>query len=168
MKISLQLSRPFDRHPDDHFYGEPFDSKLDQLIGGAAKWSTPRQDRTQMPKAVISGQPISVHLHEDGPIFDFIIQNIDKIPDYLNAVAALLTAWTAVRAARKRSLPKNDYQAESETVIEMGEYRISSKRNLKPTEVIEIMRSLAQFPGKNTSKKKTPPKISSGRKKSNR
>lgn len=168
MKISVQLHRPYDRDPDDHFYGEPFDSKLDILIGGSANWSSPRQDRTQLPAAVIPGQRISVYLHEDGPVFDFVMQNIDKIPDYINAVAALLTAWTAARVARRRSLPKNDSQAESGTVIEMEEFRIISKRNLKPKEVIEIMSSLARFPGKTKPKKKTPPKATKGKKRTNR
>src|SRR5262245_6893658 len=135
LQIQVQLYRPFDREPSDHEYGEPFDSLADNQVGGADKWSSPRNERPRNPRAVIPGTGVSIELHEDGPLFDFVVQHLDQIPDYLSAIASLVSAWIAVRAQRKKERAKDDYRSKSGTKLRVGDLRIESDRDLTPEEL---------------------------------
>jgi hypothetical protein len=145
MNIRLRLHRPFDRNPDDHLYGEPFDTEVNKLVGGESNWSSPRKDRSQQPRATVQGQGISIELHEDGPLIEFLLQNIDQIPNYISAISGAISAWAATRALRRRDLAKDDFHTESGTIVEIGDLRFQSKRDLKPEEVIEVTNSLAKL-----------------------
>ena len=135
LSIQVQLRRPFDREPSDHLYGEPFDSAADAIVGGAARWSSPRTVQPGNPRAVIPGTSLSLELHEDGPLIDFILQNLDQIPNYISAITSIVFAWIAARALRKQELPPNDYRGKGGTLIKVGDLRVESSRNLEPEEL---------------------------------
>jgi hypothetical protein len=143
LSVQIQLHRPFDREPSDHLYGEPFDSAADRLVGGAEKWSSPRQLQPGNPRAVVPGTAIVIELHENGPLLDFSIQNIDQVPNYLNAVASIVSAWIAARARRKQELPKDDFRNKGGTVIRVGDLRIESERNLETKELQRLVSAVA-------------------------
>ena len=142
LSIQIQLYRPFDRDPSDHIYGEPFDSAADSLVGGAEKWSSPRDQQAANPRAIIPGTEMSIELHEDGPIIEFIVQQVNQIPNYVGAIAGVVSAWAAVRALRQQALPKDDYHGKSGTVITVGDLRIESQRNLDPGEVERLLSAI--------------------------
>src|SRR5262245_27805711 len=142
LNIKVKLNRPFDRVPSDHFYGEPFDTAVDEAIGGRKNWSALRESHDQ-PKASISGQDITIELHEDGPDLHFVLQFLDQIPDYLSAIASVVSAWAATRELRKKALPANDFQSRGGTVIQMGDLRIESERNLSPEELEKLLFAIA-------------------------
>jgi hypothetical protein len=156
MRILITLSRPFDRHPSDHFYGEPFDAELDKFVGGKSAWSFPREDRSQRPQAKLKDRNISIELHEDGPVIDFIAQNLAQLPDYVSAISAIVSAWAATRALRKRDLPPDDFRRKGGTVVETGDLRFESKRNLEPEELIEITEAMARFRERHSGSEDSP------------
>jgi hypothetical protein len=143
LSIQIQLHRPFDREPSNHIYGEPFDMAADRLVGGGEKWSSPRQLGIGNPRAVIPGTEMSIELHEDGPVFDFILQNLDQIPNYVSAIAAVVSAWIAARALRAEALPKDDHRNKGGTVVRVGDLRIESERNLEPEEIQRLLSAIA-------------------------
>jgi hypothetical protein len=143
VSIQVQLHRPFDREPNDHVYGEPFDSAADRVIGGKEKWSSPRAQRHETPRAVIPGTEMSIELHEDGPLLEFVLQNVAQIPNYVSAIAAVVSAWAATRALRKQQLPKDDFMGQGGTVVRMGDLRIESERNLEPDELARLLSAVA-------------------------
>lgn len=143
MLVKIQLFRPYDREPSDHIYGEPFDSVVDQVIGGGENWSSPKTLQSEQPNAVIPGTKICIELHEDGPTIDFVFQLIEEIPNYINAISGIVSAWILVREHRKKALPKDDYHAKGGTVIQIGDLRIESQRNLDPDELQRLLSAVA-------------------------
>src|SRR5262245_30767963 len=95
LKVQIQLHRPFDRHPGHHLYGEPFDDVVNRCVGGEDRWSSPRNVQSEIPRASVLGHEISIELHEDGALIHFIVQHADKIPEYISAIAAVVSAWAA-------------------------------------------------------------------------
>jgi hypothetical protein len=142
LPIQIQLHRPFDRKPDDHVYGEPFDGAADRLVGGKDKWSAPREQRRETPRAQIPGTTMSIELHEDGPLLEFVLQNLNQIPNYVSAIAAVVSAWAATRALRKQALPKDDFMGKGGTVVRIGDLRIESERNLEPDELHRLLSAI--------------------------
>lgn len=143
LSVKIQLYRPSDREPSDHIYGEPFDSVVDKLVGGSAKWSSPKTQQPEQPKAVIPGTEISIELHENGPTIDFVLTIVEQIPNYINAIAAMVSAWIVVREHRRKALPKDDYRSEGGTVVQIGDLRIESERNLEPDELQRLLSAIA-------------------------
>ncbi len=99
MQVQIKLFRN-DKEPDDHFYGEPVDHLLNELVGGRDGWSSPREDRSFTPEATLKNSTIRVELHEDGPLFEILVEQIPLIPNYVSALAALIAAWAAVKGKR--------------------------------------------------------------------
>jgi hypothetical protein len=143
LSIQIQLHRPFDREPGHHLYGEPFDSAVDTLVGGKKKWSSPRHIQPGIPRAAIPGTDMSIELHEDGPLLEFLLQNIDQIPNYISAVASIVSAWAAARALRRNELPPGDFRNKGGTVIRVGDLRIESERNLAPDQLARLLSAIA-------------------------
>jgi hypothetical protein len=143
LSVRIQLHRPYDREPGDHLYGEPFDSAVDLLVGGVDRWSSPRRMQQGNPLAVIPGAEISIELHEDGPVFEFFLKNIEHIPNYINALAAVVSAWIAARALRVQQLPKDDFSTKEGTLIRIGDLRIESARRLSAAELQRLVSAIA-------------------------
>lgn len=100
MNITVQFYRPFDREPDIHFYGEPFDQELDILVGGKDNWSSAKETPHKKPKAELKNFNADVSLHEDGAILNFIANHIDVIPDFITAISSLIGAWAILNQQR--------------------------------------------------------------------
>lgn len=141
--ILIQLSREWDRQPGDHLYGEPFDDAVDVAVGGRARWSLPREAPVGNPKAQIPGTNVSIELHEDGPVFSFVVQHWDQISSFVATIAAVVSAWAATRALRQQKLPPGDPQAASGTVVQIGNLKIDSEASLSAEEIVTVARALA-------------------------
>ena len=152
MKIEIKLHRPYDRDPGDHHYGDLFDKAINELIGGFGNWSEPPDDiKVQNPKAKVRDKEIFLELHEDGPLIHFIADNIDQIPNYISAIASIISAWAAVRAIKKKDPGKEDYLKESGTIIKVGKNKFESREDLDPNRVKEVIKFIDSLTPKNTS-----------------
>jgi hypothetical protein len=75
------------------------DRLIDELAGGAG-----RLDRAaDPPTATLADADAMIVLHEDGPTFQFVIE---QVPAFVSAAAALFSAWTAWRP--KQPTPVQD------------------------------------------------------------
>ena len=152
MKIQITLNRPYDREPGDHLYGEPFDTEINNLIGGKSNWSSLPEDRSLQPSAKVYDDQISIVLHEDGPLIEFIIKSIDQIPAFISAISAVISAWAATRALRSKKIPDDaEFKRTSGTIVQIGEHRFESKNNLNPEKLKDITDSIARFSQKHVT-----------------
>ena len=55
----------------------------------------------------------------------------------MSALAAVVSAWAAVRTLRRQQLPKEDNRREGGTVMTIGGLRVESNTNLVPAEVTQ-------------------------------
>jgi hypothetical protein len=139
MEVRLKLYRPLDRFPSDHFYGEPFDTVLNDYVGGEAAWSSPRADRLKTPRATLQAAPVSVSLHEDGPLFQFIAENASSIAAYTGALASVVSAWAAIR-------PKKDEPGwKRELQIRIDQHVYHREGAPDPDQIAEIAAFIAQL-----------------------
>ena len=76
------------------------------------------------PRAILEDSGIAIELHEYGPMLDFVVQHVDQIPNYVSALAAVVSAWAAVRTLRRQQLPKDDNRREGGTVMTIGGLRV--------------------------------------------
>jgi hypothetical protein len=80
----------------DHSYGDEIDGLLDELVGGAG-----RLDRTaDWPTGTLQDVAATVVLHEDGPTFQFILE---QLPAFVGAATSVFSAWVAWRSTRPRA-----------------------------------------------------------------
>jgi hypothetical protein len=114
MQVQIKLYRGADREPEDHFYGEPVDRILDELIGGREAWSSLREDRSLTPEATLRDATIRVELHEDGPLFQFLVEQIPHIPTYVSTLAAVVSAWAAMKPKKDNPWWKREIQVSVE------------------------------------------------------
>ena len=142
--VQLKLCRPYDREPGDHLYAEPFDSAIDKFVGGAASWSSPRASQPGNPAATLPDQSLTVTLHEDGPVFEWIVQNWDQIPNIFNSLAAVVSAWYAARTYRKSQLPKDDFRGNGETRIKLGDVELIVTKDLPAEELAKLAKAVAK------------------------
>jgi hypothetical protein len=133
-RVALKLMR-FDREPGgDHYYGPAIDRLLDSLAGGTAKL-----DRSSpSPVIELKAARLQVELHEDGPLLHTIVE---KLPEAINAVAALISAWCAWRTLRK-DISKEAAAAYRRTVeISVGKHKYAGRPS--PAQAKRIARFLA-------------------------
>jgi hypothetical protein len=142
--MTLKLCRPYDREPDDHSYGEPFDTEVDAFVGGASAWSLPRNNPEDNPRAAPAGKAVNVELHEDGPLLEFLLNNWQEIPNALGAVAGLISAWYAARTFRTSQLPPQDSNAAGGVRIKIGDVEISSDLNLSAEQLGALATAVAR------------------------
>ena len=76
-----------------HFYGARIDRLLDELVGGGGF-----DRRAEWPTAEVPETAVTITLHEDGPTFMFVLE---QLPAFMSAAAAVFTAWMAWRRARE-------------------------------------------------------------------
>jgi hypothetical protein len=86
-----------------------------------------------------------VELHEDGPLIEFLINQVDKIPGYIAAIAAVVSAWAATRQQREATLEKDDLKSKSGTEIVIGDIKVQSDTNLSPDELTELAIGLGRL-----------------------
>ena len=92
--VQIKLQR-YDREPGgDHVYGAEIDKLIGSSVGGVEKFKSKRIK----PKARITGVEAHLELHEDGPLFQTVIE---QIPALISACAALMTAWCMWKSTRK-------------------------------------------------------------------
>ena len=139
-QIQLKLCRPYDREPGDHLYAEPFDSELDKFVGGVASWSSPRVSRQEKPSAKLSDQSLTVTLHEDGPVFEWLLQNWDQIPNLVNSLSAIVSAWYAARTFRRSQLPKDDIQGKRQIKINVSGVELNIEEDLTTDELAKLIK----------------------------
>jgi hypothetical protein len=109
---------------------------------GRERWSQPREQIDGSPRAILEDS-IAIELHEYGPMLDFVVQHVDQIPNYVSALAAVVSAWAAVRTLRRQQLPKDDNRREDGTVMTIGGLRVESNTNLAPAEVTQLVTTVA-------------------------
>lgn len=74
-----------------HSYGGQIDDLLDEIVGGSG-----RLDRTaDWPTATLQDAEATVALHEDGPTFQFVLE---QLPAFVSAATAVFSAWVAWRS----------------------------------------------------------------------
>lgn len=145
MKVAIQLHRPYDREPHDHSYGDPFDSELDKAVGGSDWRSRSTEpDGVDHPTARLADRAIKVELHEDGPVFEFFARALHELPDYIAALASLVSAWITVRARRARELPEDDIFARSGYVIRIDGTEARTTTTLTTRELSEFAMVLGE------------------------
>lgn len=91
--VAIKLYRPT---PDNlESYGPLVIKRLDQMVGGADKWSMSQYHGV----ANVPGTKIRIERHEDGPEFWNLI--VTQLPNYVSALASVASAWLAYRALRR-------------------------------------------------------------------
>jgi hypothetical protein len=75
-------------------YGPLVIRRLDQLAGGADKWSMSRFHGI----AKVPGTMIRIERHEDGPEFWNLV--LTQLPNYVTALAGVASAWCAHKALK--------------------------------------------------------------------
>ena len=76
-------------------YGPLVLRRLDQLVGGADKWSMSRYHGV----ARVPGTKIRIERHEDGPEFWDLI--VTQLPNYVSALASVASAWFAYKGSKR-------------------------------------------------------------------
>ena len=132
-KVIIKLNR-HDREPGgDHAYGPKIDAELDTLAGRPL-------DRTGNEAPLTLPGRGKIELHEDGPL---IQAALEKLPEILNAVAALLTAWCAWKARPQGQPTAKPSDLGRNVEISVGDHRYVGKPS--PKEAARIARFLASL-----------------------
>jgi hypothetical protein len=125
-------------------YAEPFDSAIDAFVGGASSWSSSRAAHPGNPSAKLAGEQLTITLHEDGPVFDWLLQNWDQIPNIFNSIAAIVSAWYAARTYRKSQLPKGDVREKREARIKVGDVELIVEKDLPAEQLAKLAKAVAE------------------------
>jgi hypothetical protein len=119
-----------DHYRFDHSYGDEIDRVLDELVGGDGF------DRSvQWPTREVPGTGITVTLHEDGPMWQFLIE---QLPVFITAATGAFTTWMAWRSAREERRSRS-------TRIEVRGHSYAGPIT-DPEQLATVARTLAALP----------------------
>jgi hypothetical protein len=107
---------------------------------GASNWSNLTEFGSD-PVAEVSEPNITVALHETGPEFTFFIEHANEIATYLDAISTLISTWVTVRLAYRK--PQDPVWEPDGTIIEVGDVKVKTGRDLEPEEIISIVDAIA-------------------------
>jgi hypothetical protein len=127
--VAIKFYRPT---PDNlQSYGPLVIRRLDQLVGGADKWSMSQFHGV----AMVPGTRIRIERHEDGPEFWNLI--VTQLPNYISALAGVASAWCAYKALRR---PKEQRTVKLRIGKHTYEGPVKSTRDLR--DVIGMLKAL--------------------------
>jgi hypothetical protein len=117
-------------HRYKHSYGNEIDRILDELAGPF--------DRTiEWPTGPVADTGVTVVLHEDGPTFQLVFE---QLPQFISAATGLFSAWVAWRSTRRRE--PGGVEPRRTARIEIGEHTYVGPAT-DPEQLADVVRAIA-------------------------
>jgi hypothetical protein len=130
----LELSaKPEEYRLFEHSYGDDIDRLVDELAGP----DQPLDRSIDWPTATLPDSEVVMVLHEDGPTFQLILE---QLPAFVSAATGLFSAWVAWRS--KKPTEAGQVEPRRTARIEIGGHRYEGPvRNVEDLEA--LVRTLA-------------------------
>jgi hypothetical protein len=149
MSLVVVKFKRYDQDPPGHFYGDAIDKMIEDVVSGTGILGPDRSGPGyryyyQPIMAVVRGTEIAHSLQEDGPVLQFVIE---QIPAFISAFAGIVSAWCAwrPRATNDQTVPGPALTREVTITIGDQSYTGTPKNEKELQQILNFLKKAENY-----------------------